>query len=56
MKTLTDKIDASLGWYWKQTHYDNFRLIGPNGETFDYEDYLTLCWYCGRNKINPTQV
>lgn len=32
MDSLTDSKPATPGWYWKQTHWDNYDLIGPKQE------------------------
>lgn len=30
MNTLTDKVPPTEGWFWRQTHCDNFEVFGPN--------------------------
>lgn len=32
MATLADNAPATSGWYWKQTHWDNYTLTGPEQE------------------------
>ena len=55
MNTLTDSIPATPGWYWYQSHHDNFVLVGPHNEVFNYRSYLDLCWNCGSAHINPEE-
>lgn len=60
------------GWYWKQTHWDNYVLTGPIAAMrklkpnhidsidgplqFSFRDYGRLCFFCGTHGINATQV
>ena len=69
---LSDAAPATPGWYWKQTHWDNWDLIGPKCEMrkyrgphyvtsdsnppFSFRTYANLCWWCGTHGINATQV
>ncbi len=53
--TFTDAKPASRGWFWKQTHWDNYVLTGPAGEVLNFRNYLLLCWFCGSKGINAQQ-
>ena len=53
---LNNDHPVTEGWYWKQTHWDNYRLTGPDGQPHDFRSYADLCWWCGTRGINATQV
>jgi len=45
------------GWYWQQTAYNNFRLIGPKpGDCFDFTSFPNLEFGCKVRGINPQQA
>lgn len=61
MKNITQEIDTtndpSPGWWWQQTAYNNYRLIGPNhGDCFNFLTYASLERYCQQHHINPKQA
>lgn len=51
-----------LGYFWKQTHWDNYRLLMPKpspltGRRYrDFRTYEELFNYCKRHGIDATQV
>jgi hypothetical protein len=53
---LCDKKPATMGWYWKQTHHDEFVLTDLKDLRYTFGDYLSLCWFAGSNHINATQI
>lgn len=56
MTTTTDTRPHTEGWYWRQSHWDNFVLIGPGGFVANFRDYPKLCIYCGSKGINAAQA
>ena len=56
MPAISDTRPASEGWYWRQSHWDNFVLIGPGGFVANFRDYPKLCIYCGFKGINAAQA
>ncbi len=41
---INDKLPATPGWTWRQTHHDNFEVIGPAKE-------MRLTKYRGANYV-----
>lgn len=42
--------------YWKQTAYDNYRLLLANGQCIDFETYDALFNYCRLRGIDAVQA
>ncbi len=36
MPALNDDTPVTTGWYWKQTHWDNYDLIGPPAQMREF--------------------
>ena len=45
-----------MGWYWKQTRWNEYTLIGPAGEVEKFVTYAELFAYCAKRNIDATQV
>lgn len=44
-----------MTYHWKQTHWNRYRLIGPN-TVQEFNNYSDLYAYCQKHHIDAVQV
>lgn len=45
-----------MGWYWKQTEWNEYTLIGPKGERETFKTFDAMSYWCLEHGIYATQV
>jgi hypothetical protein len=48
--------EKTMNYHWKQTAYNEYTLLQPDGRALTFRDYAALCAHCKRNKINAVQA
>lgn len=55
MAVLNGQQPHSGAWYWKQTNWNEYTLVGGR-ETYKFSGYPMLHKFCVANNIDATQV